>query len=80
MLFEFYYTFLAYGATFTQPVEIAYNLVDNFGQIYDDIEQIVLIALDTEYDQAQLVLDMGYLSGELFYLIFMYPTDYITFD
>jgi len=38
MLFEFYWTFFAYGKTFTEPIEIAYNLIDNFGTIYDDIE------------------------------------------
>jgi hypothetical protein len=36
--------------------------------------------MDADYDPADLVIQMGYLSGELFYLMFMYPTDYITFD
>jgi hypothetical protein len=67
--YEAYEEFLNFGAFLEDPSDFIYNLVLNFGLMYDAIKDIITFFFYPDYTKADDTYELGYQIGQFFYLL-----------
>lgn len=68
-IFDFYDIAIDYYDTISDPRKLAYNMVHNLGQIYDDTNAIIMMFRYPDYESRSFWKKVGYYSGDIVHQI-----------